>query len=138
VIPEVDLSKKATDEADFSGKGVAGGTSKGVGNGPPVDMNQPFFEFQVEKPVVPNGGSSPRYPDILRSAGVEGEVLAQFVVDTTGHVENGSFKVLRSSHDMFVAAVRSALPGMRFIPAEVGGRKVKQLVQQPFTFAIQK
>lgn len=139
VIPEIDLSKKATDEADFSGKGVAGGTSKGVGNGPPVDMNQPFFEFQVEKPVVPAPGSpNPRYPDILRSAGVEGEVLAQFVVDTTGRVENGSFKVLRSSHDLFVAAVRNALPGMKFIPAEVGGRRVKQLVQQPFTFAIQK
>jgi len=27
---------------------------------------------------------------------------------------------------------------MRFLPAEVGGRKVKQLVQQPFVFAIQK
>jgi protein TonB len=138
VIPEVDLSKKATDEADFSGKGVAGGTAKGVGSGPPVDMNQPFFEFQVEKPVVPNGGSVPRYPDILRSAGVEGEVLAQFVVDTSGRVEMNSFKVLRSSHDLFVAAVRQALPGMKFIPAEVGGRHVKQLVQQPFAFGIQK
>ena len=138
VIPEVDLSKKATDEADFSGKGVAGGTSKGVGNGPPIDMNQPFFEFQVEKPVVPNGGSTPRYPDILRSAGVEGEVLAQFVVDTSGRVEMPTFKVLRSSHDLFISAVRQALPGMKFIPAEVGGRRVKQLVQQPFTFAIQK
>ncbi len=138
VIPEVDLSKKATDEADFSGKGVAGGSSKGVGSGPPVDMNQPFFEFQVEKPVVPNGGTTPRYPDILRSAGVEGEVLAQFVVDTSGRVEMGSFKVLRSSHDLFVAAVRQALPGMKFIPAEVGGRHVKQLVQQPFSFGIAK
>jgi protein TonB len=27
---------------------------------------------------------------------------------------------------------------MRFYPAEVGGRKVKQLVQQPFTFSLQK
>src|SRR6188768_251301 len=30
VIPDIDLSKKVTDENDFSGKGVAGGTSKGV------------------------------------------------------------------------------------------------------------
>ena len=84
------------------------------------------------------GSSQPRYPDILRSAGVEGEVLAQFVVDTTGRAEAGSFKVLKSSHDLFVTAVKNALPGMRFIPAEVGGRKVRQLVQQPFTFAITK
>lgn len=139
VIPDVDLTKKATDEADFSGKGVAGGTGKGVGSGPPVDSNQPFFEFQVEKPVVPAPNSpSPRYPDILRSAGVEGEVMAQFVVDTTGRVEMSTFKVLRTSHELFAAAVRQALPNMRFIAAEVGGRKVKQLVQQPYVFNIAK
>lgn len=137
VIPDVDLTKKATDESDFSGKGVAGGTGKGVGSGPPIDSNQPFFEFQVEKPVVPAPGSpQPRYPEILRSAGVEGEVLAQFVVDTSGRVEMNSFKVLKSTHDMFIAAVRNALPNMRFIAAEVGGRHVKQLVQQPYVFAI--
>ena len=139
VIPDVDLTKKATDEADFSGKGVAGGTGKGVGSGPPVDSNQPFFEFQVEKPVVPAPNSpTPRYPDILRSAGVEGEVMAQFVVDTTGRVEMSTFKVLRTTHDLFAAAVRQALPTMRFIAAEVGGRKVKQLVQQPYVFNIAK
>lgn len=140
VLPEIDLSKKLTDEADFSGKGVAGGTSKGVGSGPaPIQTDQPYFEFQVEKPVVPAPGSaSPRYPDILKNAGVEGEVLAQFVVDTVGRVEIPTFTVLKKSHDLFVVAVRNSLPGMRFLPAEVGGRKVKQLVQQPFVFSIQK
>jgi protein TonB len=140
VIPDIDLSKKVTDEADFSGKGVAGGRASGVEGGKAVvQSDQPYFEFQVEKQVqqVPGTGNL-RYPDMLRSANVEGEVLAQFVVDTTGRVEAGSFKVLKSSHDLFTAAVRSALPNMRFYPAEVGGRKVKQLVQQPFTFSLQK
>lgn len=138
VLPDIDLSKKVTDEADFTGKGQQGGVSKGVER-PVVQQDQPYFEFQVEKPVVQAPGSSaPRYPDILRQAGVEGEVLAQFVVDTLGKAETGSFKVLKSSHDLFAQAVRSALPAMRFIPAEVGGRKVKQLVQQPFAFAIAK
>ena len=89
--------------------------------------------------VAPVPGTGvPRYPDILRSAGVEGEVLAQFVVDTTGRVELNTYKTIRKSHDLFEAALRSALPNMRFLPAEVGGRKVKQLVQQPFVFALQK
>src|SRR5436190_7859078 len=58
VLPDIDLSKKVTDEADFSGKGVAGGTSKGVGNGP---ADQTYFEFQVEKQVAPMpGGGGPR------------------------------------------------------------------------------
>ena len=140
VIPDIDLSKKVTDENDFSGKGVAGGVAKGVEGGKAiVQSDQPYFEFQVEKPVVPAPGStSPRYPDMLRQAGVEGEVLAQFVVDTTGRAEAGSLKILKSSHDMFVQSVKNALPQMKFIPAEVGGRKVKQLVQQPFTFSISK
>jgi protein TonB len=139
VIPDIDLSKKVTDEADFSGKGVAGGVAKGKEGGAVVQSDQPYFEFQVEKPVVPAPGSiSPRYPDMLRQAGVEGEVLAQFVVDTTGRAESGSLKILKSSHDMFVQSVKNALPQMKFIPAEVGGRKVKQLVQQPFTFSISK
>jgi len=141
VIPDIDLSKKVIDESDFSGKGVAGGKASGVegGKAPIVNSDQPYFEFQVEKPVVPAPGStSPRYPDMLRQAGVEGEVLAQFVVDTTGRAEANSLKILKSSHDLFVQSVRNALPQMRFIPAEVGGRKVKQLVQQPFTFSIAK
>ena len=143
VLPDIDLSKKVTDEADFSGKGAAGGTAKGVEGGKPqlvgANNDQPFFEFQVEKPdqALP-GGSSPRYPDILRQAGVEGEVLAQFVVDTTGRAEMNSYKVLKTTHELFGNAVKQALPGMRFIPAEVGGRKVRQLVQQPFSFAISK
>lgn len=140
VIPEIDLSKKLTNEDDFSGKGVVGGIAKGVvGGTAPVIQDQPYFDFQVEKPVVPAPGSQgPRYPDILRSAGVEGEVLATFVVDTTGRVERATFKVLKKSHDLFEIAVRNALPGMRFLPAEVGGRKVKQLVQQPFVFSLNK
>jgi periplasmic protein TonB len=105
----------------------------------PTDQTQTYFEFQVEKPVVQAPGSAaPRYPEILKSAGVEGEVLAQFIVDTTGRAETGSFKVLKTSHELFALAVKNALPGMRFLPAEVGGKRVKQLVQQPFVFAIQK
>ncbi|MDZ7632592.1 MAG: energy transducer TonB [Gemmatimonadaceae bacterium] len=140
VIPDVDLSKKATDEADFSGKGVQGGIAKGVEGGTgPVISDQPYFDFQVEKAAAAIPGSgNPAYPEMLKSSGVEGEALVQFIVDTTGRAELGSFKVLRASHDAFGQAVRSALPRMRFLPAEIGGRKVRMLVQQPFAFALNR
>jgi protein TonB len=140
VIPEIDLSKKLTNEDDFSGKGVAGGLASGVvGGTAPVNQDQTYFDFQVEKAVANAPGSqAPRYPDILRSAGVEGKVVAQFEVDTTGRVIISSFRVISSDHAMFESSLRAALPNMRFIPAEIGGRKVKQLVQQPFVFALQK
>lgn len=141
VIPDIDLSKKVTDEADFSGKGVAGGVAKGVegGKGPVPQGDQPYFDFQVEKPVVAAPGSAgPSYPDMLRSAGIEGQVLAQFVVDTTGRADMTTFKALKSDNDLFTTAVKNALARMRFLPAEVGGRKVKQLVQQPFQFSLNR
>jgi len=141
VLPDIDLSKKVTNEEDFTGKGVAGGIAKGVvGRTPaPVNDNQTYFEFQVEKQVSPfPGNPAPRYPDMLRSANVEGEVLAQFVVDTTGRADMSQFKVLKSTHDLFTNAVRASLPNMKFYPAEVGGKKVKQLVQMPFQFSLTK
>ena len=141
VIPDVDLSKKATDESDFTGKGVAGGIGKGVegGKGPVPQGDQPYFDFQVEKPVVmAPGAQGPSYPDMLRSAGIEGSVMAQFVVDTTGRAEMATFKVLKSDNDLFSNSVKNALQRMRFLPAEVGGRKVKQLVQQPFQFSLNR
>jgi periplasmic protein TonB len=141
VLPEIDLKKAVTNEEDFTGKGVAGGMAKGVvgGTAAPINDNQTYFEFQVEKQVSPYPGNpAPRYPDMLRSANVEGEVLAQFVVDTTGRADMSQFKVLKSTHDLFTNAVKASLPNMKFYPAEVGGRKVKQLVQMPFQFNLTK
>ena len=139
-IPDIDLSKKVTNEDDFSGKGVKGGIAKGVEGGTPqiIDDKQTYFEFQVEKAVVPLNQISPVYPGMLQSQGVTGQVIAQFVVGIDGRVDMSTFKVIESTHDLFTAAVKNALPRMRFQPAEVGGNKVKQLVQQPFVFNIGK
>jgi TonB family protein len=96
-----------------------------------------YFEFQVEKQVaVAPHSPQPRYPAELREQQVEGEVLAQFVVDPTGHVRPGSLKVLRATDFRFVDAVRDAVYAMRFIPAERGGKRVFQMVQQPFEFRL--
>ena len=84
------------------------------------------------------GSPLPAYPDFLRSSGTEGDALVQFVVDTLGRVEAGSFRAIRASHVLFAQSVERILPRLRFIPAEVGGRRVRQWVQQPFLFAITK
>jgi protein TonB len=140
VIPDIDLTKSITNEADFSGVGVAGGVAKGVEGGTgPVITDAPLYEFQVEKPALAvSGTGTPVFPSVLRSANVQGRVTATFVVDTTGRAEPGTFKVLESDHELFSSAVRTALPRMRFIPAEVGGRKVKMWVQQAFEFRLDK
>lgn len=97
----------------------------------------PYFEYQVQKPAVQLPGfGAPVYPAALRAARVGGEVQAQFVVSEKGEPEVSTFKVLMSTNELFVAAVRSALPNMRFDPAEAGGKKVKQLVHQSFIFRL--
>ena len=95
-----------------------------------------YFEFQVEKPAEPLPGRRPAYPSALSAAHVTGEVLVQFVVDTLGRPEVETFKVLKTTNEPFADAVRDVLPAMRFRPAEIHGRLVRQLVQQPFVFTL--
>ena len=96
-----------------------------------------YFEFQVEKQAIGTPGTRvPDYPRALRDANIQGEVLAQFIVDRRGRAEPGTLKILITTHEAFTEAVRKALPNMRFLPAEIHGKTVRQLVQQPFAFAI--
>ena len=82
------------------------------------------------------GTRPPDYPDALRASGVQGAVVAQFVVDTAGRVEPGSIEVTSSTNPLFAQSVRSALIAARFRPAEVRGAPVRQLVQQSFSFVL--
>ena len=117
-----------------------GSVSRGPRDGAPnVAAGSPFPEHLVDKPVLAiPGTATPRYPTLLQSAGVEGDVRAQFVVDTLGRVERGSVRILDSSHEQFASAVRDALGRARFKAAEAAGNKVRQLVEQAFTFRITK
>jgi len=139
VLPTIDLSKAPTNIDDFTGRGRPNGRSTGI-DVPPnalVPTNGIYSDVQVEKPVVPAPGSvGPTYPDMLRCAGIEGTVLAQFVVDTLGRVDVLTFVALQSDHAQFTAAVRASLAQMRFLPAEYGGHKVAQRVRQPFQFTV--
>jgi protein TonB len=80
--------------------------------------------------------AAPAYPVFLKSRGIEGAAVVRFVVDTTGRADPASFQLVETDHPLFGAAVRDALPGMKFRPASIGTRKVRQLVEQPFIFRI--
>jgi periplasmic protein TonB len=138
-IPVVDLSRAPITEATFATNGALGDPSAHPDAGAQLSGDQPWSDRTVDKAAVAMPGTAaPTYPEMLKSAGVEGEALVQFVVDTLGRAEPGSFRVLRETHAAFGESVRAALPRMRFLPAEAGGRKVRMLVQQPFAFALNK
>jgi protein TonB len=78
----------------------------------------------------------PRYPAQMQRQGVEATFLVQFVVDSTGRVDEKTLDFPKTTHPAFLKAVRDALLRSRFLPAELAGVRVRQLVQQQFTFVI--
>jgi TonB family protein len=73
---------------------------------------------------------------MLQRQGVEGSFVVEFVVDSTGRVDEKTMTFPSTAHPMFLRAVRDALLHSRYFPAELAGMRVRQLVQQQFSFVI--
>ena len=100
---------------------------------------QAVARFAVQEAnVIPIGHVSPIYPANLRNANIEGDVIAQFVVDSTGAPDMGSFSARRGGEPLFIQAVRVAVSQQRFTTAQRDCRPVRQLVQQVFTFRLRQ
>jgi len=137
VLPPIDLTKPLTDAANYTGIGVPGGRPDGIA--PTTEPGVPLTMDEVDVPVrLMPGSGRPAYPDALRSAGLAGEVNVQFVVDTLGRADVKNITVISSTHPRFTEAVMAALARARFVPAEFGGRKVRQLVRMPFVFSLER
>jgi TonB family protein len=106
---------------------------------PPIALGDSIMtEFMVDSAVVRyEDGASPSYPESMLKRRIEGSVIVQYVVDTLGHADTSSFRVISATHADFAQAVKRTLPQMRFRPAIMANRLVPQLVQQPFAFKIQ-
>jgi TonB family protein len=96
-----------------------------------------FTSDQVDdRATLDSGTLEPRYPDSLYQAGVGGQVVVEFVVDSLGLVDPATVDILSSTDDQFSSAVREALAEAHFAAARKRGRRVRQLVQLPVTFAL--
>lgn len=110
--------------------------------------------FTVEAPVLReasavSGNPQPRYPSI--GYAWKAKLLYQFVIDEEGRVVPGTIKNLRpvesiawrsgdkglrSAYESFVREVEQVLGRWRFVPADVLGCRVKQLVKQAVNFEV--
>jgi protein TonB len=127
-IPPVDLSERF-DPRNYSGQGAEGGRSDGVVPG----GSEVYSTAMVQEPPALLSGPPP-YPDILRAAGVRGRVVVQGIVDTTGHLEPASLKIVASPNPAFdQPTLRWALKA-QFRPARFEGRPVRVLVHLPVDF----
>jgi TonB family protein len=96
-----------------------------------------YIESELDRPVERDPTSAaPAYPSYLEQEHIEGSVTVSYIVDTTGLADSASMRVREMTHPAFAEAVRAALSGMHFRPAELDGRRVRQLVLQEFRFVI--
>jgi TonB family protein len=93
-------------------------------------------EVDAAARVDSTGISQPFYPDSLYAFRVGGEVVAQFVVDTTGQVLLDTFTAVSSTHAAFTEAVRRSLRHSKFQPAMLAGRRVRQVMVLPYRFVM--
>lgn len=104
---------------------------------PESDSPRAMTEIEVDSAAALDPSAvGPEYPPDLMQAGVQGVVYAQFVVDSEGRADTLNLEVLEKVEPQFVAAVKRALPNMKYKPAVFAGRRVNQLVQQAFVFRI--
>ena len=87
-------------------------------------------------PRMIGSAAAPRYPAAMRESGIQGRVVVRFVVDTLGRAELGDVVIVEATHALFADAVKTALERYRFSPGTVEGRKVRTMVQVPFTFSL--
>lgn len=104
---------------------------------PSVGQDSVYSVLDVDIAVVRSANSAaPAYPLSMLKARISGSVKAQYIVDTTGFADTTSLRIMTATNPDFVTAVREALPYMRFEPARIGTMKVRQLVEQQFSFKI--
>lgn len=158
-IPDVDPNAKPVSVQDFSGVGVAGGVASGVEGGEarnaakdppkgdddaskassgPVDV-----AVVEERPKLQNGDEVQRllqrfYPPLLRDAGVTGQAVLQFVIDTDGRVESSTVEVVSATNPEFGDASIKAAERFRFRPAKIAGRNVRVSITMPISWTLDK
>jgi protein TonB len=110
----------------------------GLGERSGTGLTQVYHQEVVDDP--PRLVSTPplRYPERLLRAGVEGRVVLEVVIDTAGHPEPESLRIVVGDRAPFEEEATRLVVGSLFRPGRVRGRPVRALVQVPVAFAIRK
>jgi protein TonB len=108
-----------------------GGAGTGIGHG----LANLFNLADLDQPPLPTVRVSPVYPYEMRRAGVSGEVLVGFIVDSTGQVRD--VHAVRSSRREFADEAVRAVLQWKFSPGRRSGVPVNTRMQVPLVFNLQ-
>lgn len=112
----------------------------------------PVFSMAMpwSQPVVVRSPPQVHYPMAAQAQSMEGTVILQFVVDSTGRTARETIEerwppdrprptgVAGANYREFLAAAKLGVVAARFDPATVGGCAVPQLVQWPLMFRVKR
>ncbi|MFB6271960.1 MAG: energy transducer TonB [Salinibacter sp.] len=114
-----------------------------VGGGPPdtgkeKEKEQEIFMVVEQQPDC--GGikqvqKKATYPEFAKKAGIEGQVIVQFVVNEQGKVTNP--KVVRGVHELLNKEALRAVKKLNCTPGKQRGEAVKVRMSLPVTFRLQ-
>jgi protein TonB len=93
-----------------------------------------FDISKLDQQPVPRFQARPQYPFEMRRAGISGEVLVDFIVDTNGDVRNAY--AVRSSQREFEAAAVQAVSKWKFKAGRKNGHAVYTHMQVPIVFTL--
>jgi protein TonB len=106
--------------------------------GRPLARGLPLDSRVVDEPPEMLSHPEPRYPEILRQAGIEGSVVVEAVLDTIGRVEAGSLRIVSASNPLFQSEALQVVLGSRYRPGRLAGRAVRVRVLVPISFGIRR
>jgi protein TonB len=93
-----------------------------------------FDITKLDQQPQPKFQSKPQYPFEMRRAGISGEVLVDFIVDTNGDVRNAF--AAHSSQREFESAAVAAVSKWKFRPGRKNGHAVFTHMQVPMVFSL--
>ncbi len=98
-----------------------------------AEQEPPVPFYALSKPPVAIHKVQPKYPDMARKAGVEGQVVIKVLIDTKGNVEDAL--ILKSS-PLFDKEALTAARQFIFTPGEQRNRPVRVWMSIPFNFRL--
>lgn len=104
-------------------------------NAPRPDSSVVLAEQIREPPHIESMGAF-EYPEDLRQMGLEGTVVLQVIVDSTGRADPKSIKVISATNPGFSAAAIEAVRKTRFRPGRLNGHALRVLLAVPIRFTL--
>ena len=102
----------------------------------PVDGQVPAAADSTRPALFMSRNRPVEYPEVLRQAYQEGEVVLELEVDTTGRPRPQSIVIKDSPHDLFSQPVLAAVAQWRWAPALRSGTAVSERKRYTFQFVI--